>query len=262
MTDMVHIADSIIVILFFIAIFSGFIDAIAGGGGLISTPAMLILGLPPVIALGTNRLQSSIGELTSILIYKNNGKINGKHLLKGIVSASIGAILGSYFVNSIPNDTLYIILPILMTAILIYTIFSKKIRENKESKKIISLPVFMIIMGVLLGFYNGFFGPGTGSLWVISFISLVGYTIKNASINSKPLNFSSNLVSLFCFIYMGQVNYKVGITMAIGQIIGSTLGSRAVLNNGDKIVRPIFIAVTSVMTMKMIYDGVTLGKFY
>ncbi|MDH1321590.1 TSUP family transporter [Enterobacter bugandensis] len=260
MTDVMHVATNVVVILFFVSIFAGFIDAVAGGGGLISTPAMLILGLPPVIALGTNRLQSSIGELTPILIYKNNGKINTEYLTKGIISVSLGAVLGSYFVSSIPNDALYILLPILMVVILIYTIFSKKIRDNKESRSVVSMPVFMTGMGLLLGFYNGFFGPGTGSLWVISFISLVGYTIKNASINAKPLNFSSNIISLMCFIYMGQVNFVVGIVMALGQIIGSSLGSHTVLKNGDKIVRPVFILVTSIMTLKMIYDGVTLGK--
>ncbi|MCE2004251.1 TSUP family transporter [Enterobacter asburiae] len=260
MNDAMHAATNIIVILFFVAIFAGFIDAVAGGGGLISTPAMLILGLPPVIALGTNRLQSSIGELTSILIYKNNGKLNGEHLIKGIIAVSIGAVFGSYFVSSLPNDILYVLLPVLMVTILIYTIFSKRIRENKQSRSIISMPVFMIGMGLLLGFYNGFFGPGTGSLWVISFISLVGYTIKNASINAKPLNFSSNIISLACFIYMGQVNFVVGLVMAVGQIIGSTMGSHTVIKNGDKIVRPVFILVTSLMTLKMIYDGVTLGK--
>ncbi|WP_432651915.1 TSUP family transporter [Klebsiella aerogenes] len=91
-------------------------------------------------------------------------------------------------------------------------------------------------------------------------MSLVGYTIKNSSINSKPLSFSSNVISLICFMYMGQVNFVVGLVMAFGQIIGSTLGSHTVLKNGDKIVRPVFILVTSVMTLKMINDGVILGK--
>lgn len=255
-----EVTSNLLLILFAVAVFAGFIDAIAGGGGLISTPAMLILGVPPVIALGTNRMQSSVGELTSIIVYRNSGKITGDYLKRGILFTALGAVGGSFTVYWLPNDVLYVLLPILMFAILTYTLFSKRIRENQESRKLMSEAAFMMLAGAVLGFYNGFFGPGTGSLWVIAFISLAGYTIKNASIHSKPLNFTSNLVSLACFIFMGMVNFKLGLAMAAGQVIGSYLGSHTVLNNGDKIVRPVFIVITSLMTIKLLYDGFTSGK--
>ncbi|WP_282815422.1 TSUP family transporter, partial [Klebsiella pneumoniae] len=149
---------------------------------------------------------------------------------------------------------LEIMLPALMVCILLYTVFSKRIRENTPQKKILSPATFMCVMGIILGFYNGFFGPGTGSLWVVAFVSLMGATIKQASIYTKPLNFTSNIVSLAYFIFIGKVIFLLGGIMALGQIIGAAAGSKLVVKNGEKVVRPFFILVVSAMTIKLIWQ--------
>ena len=113
----------------------------------------------------------------------------------------------------------------------------------------------MIFVGFAIGFYNGFFGPGTGTFWMISFIALLGYTIKQATINTKPLNLMGNFISLISFAWLGLVNYKFGLIMGAGQILGSIIGSYLVVKDGNRIVRPIFIGVTILITCKIIYDA-------
>ncbi|WP_241613882.1 TSUP family transporter [Rosenbergiella epipactidis] len=249
-----HLSFKLLIIMFAVAILAGFIDAIAGGGGLIAMPAFLLAGISPVLALGTNRLQATIGELTSLIVYKKNGLLENTGLLRGAFWSAIGAIIGSIIATKMSKEFLQLLLPILMLLILIYTVFSKKIRSNTPQHKVLSTSVFMCVMGLILGFYNGFFGPGTGSLWVIAFISLMGCTIKQASIFSKPLNFTSNLVSLIYFIFVGKVIFLLGFVMAAGQIIGASFGSKMVISNGDKIIRPLFITVVTIMTVKLIWQ--------
>ncbi|HDO7145075.1 TSUP family transporter [Klebsiella pneumoniae] len=249
-----YLGPQLLFIMFIVAIVAGFVDAIAGGGGLIAMPAFLLAGVPPITALGTNRLQASIGELTSIVVYKRRGLLIQEGLLKGAAWTGFGAVIGSISASIMTKEALEIMLPALMVCILLYTVFSKRIRENTPQKKILSPATFMCVMGIILGFYNGFFGPGTGSLWVVAFVSLMGATIKQASIYTKPLNFTSNIVSLAYFIFIGKVIFLLGGIMALGQIIGAAAGSKLVVKNGEKVVRPFFILVVSAMTIKLIWQ--------
>ena len=113
-------------------------------------------------------------------------------------------------------------------------------------------PLFMILMGLLIGFYNGFFGPGTGSIWMIAFVILLGTTIQQASISAKPLNLAGNLVSLMVFVWLAQVDWILGILMGTGQIVGAMIGSYLVLEKGSQLIRPVFITVTLIMTVVLI----------
>lgn len=249
-----HLTDNILLLLFLIAIIAGIVDAIAGGGGLITVPSLLLAGIPPFVALGTNKLQAVIGEATSFATFLLYHQIQIQGLFLGIITTAIGAILGAYSVSLFDEQSLRFLLPILMVFITIYSIFSKSMKKPKATPARVSVNTFMICCGLSIGFYNGFFGPGTGSIWMITFVILLGYTIKQSSIATKPLNLVGNFVSLIFFIGLGAVDYSLGLIMGAGQIIGSVIGSKMVIKNGDKIVRPIFICVTLIMTCKLIYE--------
>lgn len=250
-----------ITFLFIIAIVAGVVDAIAGGGGLVTVPSLLLCGLPPMIALGTNKLQAVIGEMTTSIIFVFSRQLPRQGLFLGVFCTSIGAVVGSFSVNLVDKESLEILLPVLMVTITIYSIMSKKLKSTDSSKAKLSTTHFMLFGGLIIGFYNGFFGPGTGSLWMISFVILLGYTIKQATMVTKPLNLVGNFASLILFIIIGQVDYTVSFIMGFGQIIGSIIGSKCVITYGTQLVRPVFISATLIMTTKLIYENFQTDMF-
>jgi len=244
--------------IFFIAIIAGLVDAIAGGGGLITIPSLLLVGVPPMIALGTNKLQAVIGELTTSIIFIKNKQVSIKGLFLGLSCTAIGAVLGAISVSLFDKSSLEIILPIMMVIITIYSVTSNKLKATSKSKPKITTTQFMVLCGLLIGFYNGFFGPGTGSIWMLAFVILLGHTIKQATMATKPLNLIGNISSLVFFIMIGHVDYKIGLVMGAGQIIGAFMGSKFVLKYGSNLVRPVFISVTMLMTGKLIYESLPI----
>ncbi|TDO98876.1 TSUP family transporter [Marinomonas balearica] len=259
--DTFTLDSHVLLFLFLVAICAGVVDAIAGGGGLITIPSLLIAGVPPILTLGTNRLQAVIGESTAFITFLLHNQIQAKGLITGISFTAIGALAGSYSVSLFDKNTLEILLPILMVCITTYAIFSKRIKGTEATQGKISTRSFMISCGLIIGFYNGFFGPGTGSIWMLAFVILLGFTIKQASIMTKPLNLMGNLVSLFFFLGISAVDYRIGLAMGAGQVIGSVVGSKVVISKGDTIVRPVFITVTLLMTSKLIYEELSSDHF-
>jgi uncharacterized membrane protein YfcA len=244
----------VIVVLFVVAIVAGIVDTIAGGGGLITLPMLLFFNIPPATALGTNRLQATIGELSAIIFFIRKKALNFKFLLNGIVFTAIGAVAGTMLAYSINEKTLAFILPILLLLIAAYSLLSHKILTDAESHQLLSTKNFLILSGLIIGFYNGFFGPGTGSIWILAFVVLLGSSVSQASINAKPLNFIGNLVSLSVFLFLGKVAILIGIIMGLGQILGAFIGSHLVINKGAKIIKPIFIIVVILIAMKEFYN--------
>ncbi|CUU85522.1 inner membrane protein YfcA [Campylobacter hyointestinalis subsp. hyointestinalis] len=166
-------------LLFFVAFFSGFVDAVAGGGGLITVPALLSVGLPEHIALATNKLQSTFGSFTATVNFSLKGLIDYKELFAGIIFTFIGAVLGTAFVLVIDAKILSYLIPVFLVLIFVYTILSPKIGEEDRSAKL-SPKVFYIAFGLILGFYDGFFGPGTGSFWMFAMVALLGIHMKKS----------------------------------------------------------------------------------
>lgn len=247
-------SDSLYIILFLVALGAGIVDAIAGGGGLVTIPALMLAGVPPMLALGTNRFQAVIGELTTSLVYLRSRQLPLDGIALGIVATAVGAILGACAVSVLDKTVLEYLLPILMVLVTMYSIFSKRLRSVTVSDAKLSTKQFMLLCGIGIGFYNGFFGPGTGSFWMLAFAVLLGYTIKQATMATKPLNLVGNFVSLLIFVYLGHVDYALGVIMGAGQIVGSIVGGRWVILFGTKLVRPVFITVTVVMTAKLLVE--------
>ena len=242
----------ILLVLFGVAMVAGIIDTLAGGGGLITVPALLIAGVPPHMALGTNRLQACIGEFTAVARFTQKGVFEIQYLPRGILFTAIGAAIGTVLVSWLPKELLEKLLPVLMVVITLYSFYSKSFLRKHSVEGLIKAPLFMILMGLLIGFYNGFFGPGTGSIWMIAFVILLGTTIQQASISAKPLNLAGNLVSLMVFVWLAQVDWILGILMGTGQIVGAMIGSYLVLEKGSQLIRPVFITVALIMTVVLI----------
>jgi uncharacterized protein len=224
--------------------FAGFVDSIAGGGGIITLPLFLSAGIPPHMALGTNKLQASFGSLTASLRYRHSGLISFRTLKTGIFFTFLGAALGTAAIQRIPADFLNMVLPVLLLGVFLYTLLSPRMGELDVEAR---MPVFSfyIIFGLAIGFYDGFFGPGTGSFWTIALATLLGMNLKRATATTKVMNFTSNIVSLSVFILGGNVIFLLGILMGLGQLSGAWLGTHLVVKNGTRFVRTIFLIVVA-----------------
>lgn len=241
-------------IFFAVALIAGFIDAIAGGGGMITIPTLLACGIPPHLALGTNKLGSVFGSFTAALNFYRQGMFQIKDILFGMFFTFVGAIFGTISVLFIDANILSKILPFMMIAIFLYFLFMPKIGEIDKNKKI-SENFFYIIFGILIGFYDGFFGPGTGTFWMISIVFFLGYNIKKATARTKVMNFTSNIVSLFVFMMSSNILIIVGLLMGFGQIIGAYFGSNFVIKKDIKFIKTIFLFVVGITIMKLLYEN-------
>ena len=246
--------DLLSYVVFFVAAFlGGFIDAIAGGGGLITLPAIMAMGVPPHLALGTNKLQGVFGSFTATLNFTKKGLIDYKECFIGIVFTFIGAAIGATLILFLNANFLKIIIPFLLIAIFIYTLFMPKIGESDRAAKM-NERLFYVIFGLVLGFYDGFFGPGAGSFWMFAMVALIGLNLKKAVAHTKALNFTSNIVALGVFIIGGQILWLIGFLMAVGQILGAYFGSNLVIKKEVKFIRTMFLIVVAATICKLLFD--------
>jgi uncharacterized protein len=243
-------------LLFLTGIIAGLVDSMAGGGGIITVPVLLNLGLPVNVALGTNKLQSSFGSVSAAWHYSRQGvvKFNECHL--GIVMTLIGATLGAVTVELLNADLLEKIIPWLLGAILLYTIFRPNV-GHQDHPPLMRWPWFFTAFGLGLGFYDGFFGPGTGAFWAIAFVTVQGQNFVKATGHTKMMNATSNLASLAVFLLHGSVHLGAGLTMGAGQIIGAKLGSGLVIKRGALFVRPVFLIMVTLTLGRLIYLTLT-----
>jgi uncharacterized membrane protein YfcA len=245
-----HFNASTIILLIVIATSAGLVDTLAGGGSLISVPALLTMGLPPVLALGTSKFQSCIGELNATIHFIRSKKVNFKLLLPGLFFAAVGSIFGTGLIQMMNNASAEKIIPWLLLGIVAYTYLSPYFLAEKADRKI-SSALFFIVFGLCLGFYNGFLGPGTGALWVFVFMFFLGFNLVSASMHAKPLNMTGSFFSLIVFMIGHHVIYAIGMIMAIGQLIGSRIGAHFVLEKGMTLVRPFYLFIITVMTLSL-----------
>lgn len=240
------------VVAFLAAFFAGFVDAIAGGGGMIALPALLAIGVPPHAALATNKFQGTFGSFTAAANFAFKGYVDFKEIALGIVFTLLGAILGTFVVLLIDSKFLNYIIPFLLLALLVYMIFSPNLGEEERNAKM-NARAFYIIFGFLLGFYDGFFGPGAGSFWTLALVGVLGLYMKKAVAHTKVLNFTSNIVSLIVFIIGGQILWLLGLVMGVGQILGGYFGSNMVIKKDVSFVRKILLFVVTLTILKLIY---------
>ena len=241
-----------ILFLLFTGFFTAFVDSIAGGGGLISVPALLSVGMSPQMVLGTNKLQGSIASIISAYEYIRAGKVNIKLMRKIIPFVIVGASLGVFTVRILPSEWLKPIIIVLLVFILIFTFIKKDFGKYENPKPLTAaLMSYLLILCTLIGFYDGFFGPGTGSFLLFVFL-FTGISFVSAQANAKILNTTSNIVALIVFIKFGYVQYQYGLIMAAAGIVGAKVGTHVAVTKGSKFVKPIFFIMTIWLVAKQI----------
>ncbi|MDI6738747.1 MAG: TSUP family transporter [Candidatus Edwardsbacteria bacterium] len=236
--------------------FAGFVDAIAGGGGLISIPAYLAAGLPPHFALGNNKFSSSFGTLFATLRYHQEKLIDLPVALLSAAFALAGSFAGTKTVLLVDPGFLRYVLIALIPLITMFTFVNQDMGRHDRSGTVGKRPKYLLAAGaaLLIGFYDGFFGPGTGTFLILFYTALLKYDFVTANANTKVVNLASNVAAAVTFIAAGKVLYAVGIPAAACGIVGNLLGARVAIRNGAKAIRPIFIGVLVLLFAKIVYD--------
>lgn len=231
---------NLLIILFLIAIVAGFIDTLAGGGGLITMPALLISGVPPLAALGTNKLQGSVGTATATYMMLKHKRIRWNDVKHLMLLAFIGSTLGSIVVQFINIEVLSFVIPAVLFFIAIYFSISPMPNKN-ESKARLTEEKYKYTVVPIIGWYDGMFGPGTGSFFALAGVSLRGLGLTQSTAIAKSLNFSTNIASLIVFMIAGKLVLVLGIIMMLGQMIGAWLGSHCLFK-----IKPVYLRATVV----------------
>jgi uncharacterized membrane protein YfcA len=249
-----HLSLGIILFLFLSGFVASFVDSTVGGGGLISLPALLFTGLPPAMALGTNKLAGTCSSLTSTLSYFRSGKVNVQ-LVKYLFPLSLlGSIAGAVLVHNLPASFLRPLVIVMLVLVTIYTILKKDMGKTSTYRGLArGMAVAAAAVALIIGFYDGFFGPGTGSFLIFAFL-LIGFDYVEASGNAKALNFASNVGALCTFGALHAIHYTYGAIMGLGMVAGAVAGSQMAIRKGAAYVKPIFILVTIAVIGKQLWS--------
>ncbi|PWR22638.1 TSUP family transporter [Zavarzinia aquatilis] len=241
-------------LLFLVALVAGCIDAIAGGGGLLTVPMLLAVGVPPAETLATNKLQGSFGTLVASITFIRRGEIDLRRFWPYMAATFGGAVFGTVGVRLIDASALAEVIPVLLIGVALYVLLSPRAGDIEAHRRV-SDAFFIAVVASAIGAYDGFFGPGTGSFFAIAFVALLGYSLRRATAHAKVLNFTSNVASLAVFVGGGHVVWVIGGAMALGQLIGARVGAHLVITAGARIVRPILVVMSLALALKLLIWG-------
>jgi len=242
----------LVAFLMAVAFVAGTVDAIAGGGGLLTVPALLAAGASPAAALGTNKLQSTFGTATAVLTFARKGRIDLRRFGAPALAALTGSIGGAFVLTRIDPAFLSGLIPALLVAMAIY--YALKPTLGDEDRHGHARPLLLLAVALAIGFYDGFFGPGTGSFLTTMLIAVFGLGTINAIAHTKLLNFASNVGSLAVLLTAGEVLILPGLAMAAASIAGGYLGAHGAMRFGGKAVRPLLIVMCLALTAKLLAD--------
>jgi uncharacterized membrane protein YfcA len=233
------------------AVLTGFIDAIAGGGGLIMMPALLFAGVPPIEALGTNKLQSMFGTATAFRNFALKGLVDWRAHKGTIMLVFAGASVGVIAVQSIEPGALRLLIPLLLVAVALYVIASPRM-DDADAHQRVGPRGYAPVAGAI-GAYDGFFGPGTGSFFTASLVGLRGLGLTRATALTKLLNLTSNVASVLFFALGGKMLWLLGLCMAAGAMLGGYLGSHTAMRFGARVIRPLLVTLSLALTARLIW---------
>jgi uncharacterized membrane protein YfcA len=248
-----EIGWDIIALLTGVAVMAGFVDSIAGGGGLLTVPAMLAAGIPPIQMLAANKLQSICGTTTAFLRYRKAGlvELNGR---KGTVAAVFaGALGGAWLVQSIDNRVLMLIVPGLLVLVAAYVLFSPRMHDEDAHQRLSERGYRPLAGGI--GFYDGFFGPGTGAFFATSLVALRGHGLTRATAQTKLYNVTSNAASVIMFVAGGHMLWTLGLCMGLGAMTGSWIGSHTAMRFGAGVIRPMLVVISLALTARLLWTS-------
>jgi uncharacterized protein len=236
-----------------ISLLAGFVDSIAGGGGLLTVPALLLAGLDPAQAIATNKVQGSVAAASATYTFGRKGLIEWRSAWRFALVAFVSGIAGALCVRFLPRPVLESLIPPLLIVIAVYFALSRKVQDADAHARMSAL-AFGLTAPVAIGFYDGIFGPGAGSFYMLAFVTLLGYGVVRATAHTKLLNFASNFGSLLLYAATGTVVWPVGLIMAGASLLGAQIGSRLAMRLGSRIIRPLLVLVSSLMALRLLLD--------
>lgn len=234
-----------------VAALAGFVDSIAGGGGLIVIPALLFAGIPPLYALGTNKLQSVFGTAVALRNYWRSGLVEWRPNRLTALLVFAGAVLGALVVQSIKTNLLNLIVPLLLVAAALYILLSPRMTDEDAHHRVTSNGYAPV--GAAIGFYDGFFGPGAGTFYTATLVALRGYGLTKATGVTKLVNLTSAIASLALFALGGHLAWLLGLCMAAGAMFGGWIGSHSALKFGARLIRPLLVTISLALTAKLLW---------
>jgi uncharacterized membrane protein YfcA len=243
----------LLLILFGVALVAATLDAIAGGGGLLTVPALLLAGLDPATALGTNKLQGAAGSLSSTWAFARKGLIDWTIAWPWALSSGAASVLGALCAKLLPVSVLQAAIPIVLVAIAVYFASARRMGDDDARARVTPL-VFTLTLIPVVGFYDGLFGPGAGSFYLIGFVTLLGFGVTRATAHTKLANAASNVGSLGLFALTGSVNLTIGLVMALGAFLGAQIGSRLAMRLGARLIRPLLVVMACLMAIRLLAD--------
>lgn len=242
-----------LVILFLVGLVAAAVDAIGGGGGLITVPALLLAGLGPVEALATNKFQAAFGSVTSSFVFWRRGLVEPGTAWPMLIIAAAGAMLGTLSVGMIPRAALEALIPLLLIAIALYFALAQRMSDADRRARM-GIAGFAATVVPVVGFYDGLFGPGTGTFFMLAFVTLLGMGVLRATVHTKFANAGSNLGSLAVFSALGAIDLTYGIAMAAGAFTGAQIGSRLAMRFGATLIRPLLVVVCCALAIRLLSD--------
>ena len=242
-----------IAVLTAVSFLAGFVDAIAGGGGLLTVPALLLAGLDPAQAIATNKVQGSVAAASATYTFGRKGLIAWRSAWIFTLIAFTSGVAGALCVRFLPRAVLEVLIPVLLIVIAAYFALSPRIKDADAHARLSAL-AFGLTAPVAVGFYDGIFGPGAGSFYMLAFVTLLGYGVVRATAHTKLLNLASNVGSLLLYAATGAVVWPVGIAMAGASLLGAQIGSRLALRLGSRIIRPLLVVVSGLMALRLLLD--------
>jgi uncharacterized protein len=251
---MFEVATHLALILILAAFVAGVVDSIAGGGGLVTVPALLLVGASPVEALATNKLQGTFGSGTAMLAYARAGHVRLQDQLGMAAISAIAGAGGALIAHLIPVEVLRLIMPVILIGVAAFFALKPGLTDDARAARI-SQPVFAVTVVPLVAAYDGFFGPGTGSFFMMGFVLLAGYGVLKATAHTKMLNFASNLGSLLIFVQTGATWWAMGLAMAAAQVAGASLGARLAMRVGAGLIKPLLVTVSVAMALRLLWQA-------
>ena len=245
------LAFDIVLMLATAAFIAGFVDSIAGGGGLITVPALLLAGFPPVAALGTNKLQGLFGQVAAMIAYASKGHVDLRRLLPVAALSFFGAVAGAIVAPVTPGDWLRAALPPMLVAIALYFAFKPDLDDSDRARRL-SPFLFGLTAVPLIGFYDGLFGPGAGSFFMLAYVTLAGYGVLKAIAHTKVLNLASNLGAFVALALAGAVSWQVGVLMGVCSYAGARFGAALSMKKGARLIKPLLVVTCIALAVRLL----------
>lgn len=246
-----ELAGEVVALLVLVAFVAGTVDAVAGGGGLLVVPALLLAGLPPVAALATNKVQAAWGSGGATLAYARAGRVRPLAQWWPALLAALGAGVGALLAARLPVAALEAAIPAVLVGVALYFGLQPRLSDQDRAPRL-SQRAFDLAVPPAVGLYDGLLGPGAGSFYMLGFVGLRGHGLLKATAHTKLLNFASNLGSLLVFALVAEPLWLLGLLMGLAQLLGAQVGARLALRVGARVIRPLIVAVSLLLALRLL----------